>query len=213
MQTHISRATRIGTLALIGLAAVARGQHPLHLVTQHGSTLTIEGGSNLHSWSCQAALLDGAIDADASIATTWTPVAAKLVQHVQINIPVSEIKCGEGAMDKNLAKALKSESAPVISYVMTTIETVGAVVGDSMSAKVVGTLSIAGVEKPITMDLIATRLANGSLRATGSVPLLMTDFGVKPPTALLGTLRTKDQVVVRFELLVGQKAISAASER
>jgi hypothetical protein len=39
----------------------------------------------------------------------------------------------------------------------------------------------------------------------------MTDFGVKPPTALLGTLKTDNKVVVKFELVVGPETIIAAT--
>jgi hypothetical protein len=38
----------------------------------------------------------------------------------------------------------------------------------------------------------------------------MTDYGIKPPTALFGRLKTGDEVTVKFELVVGAKAIAAA---
>jgi hypothetical protein len=43
------------------------------------------------------------------------------------------------------------------------------------------------------------------------VPILMTDYGVKPPTALLGTLRTGNRVLVKFELFVGPRTLIASS--
>jgi hypothetical protein len=48
------------------------------------------------------------------------------------------------------------------------------------------------------------------VKAEGELPLLMTDFGVKPPTALLGTLRTDNKITVKFSLLVGPQVLSAA---
>ena len=38
----------------------------------------------------------------------------------------------------------------------------------------------------------------------------MTDYGIKPPTAIFGRLKTGDEVKVNFELTVGAKAIAAA---
>ena len=32
------------------------------------------------------------------------------------------------------------------------------------------------------------------------VPLLMSDYGIKPPTMMLGTMRTKNEVLVKFDL-------------
>ena len=43
---------------------------------------------------------------------------------------------------------------------------------------------------------------DGSIALTGSLSLLMTDFGVEPPTAMLGMMKTADQVTVKFELRV-----------
>jgi hypothetical protein len=41
-----------------------------------------------------------------------------------------------------------------------------------------------------------------TIRTTGRLALKMTDFGVDPPTALLGTLRTGDEVTVYFDVTV-----------
>jgi hypothetical protein len=40
------------------------------------------------------------------------------------------------------------------------------------------------------------------------VPIKMTDFGIKPPTAIFGRLKTGDEVKVNFELNVGARAIA-----
>jgi hypothetical protein len=60
------------------------------------------------------------------------------------------------------------------------------------------------------MDVTAARSSDGGVRAEGTLPLLMTDFGVKPPTALLGTLRTDNKFTVKFSLVVGPQTLSAA---
>jgi hypothetical protein len=40
----------------------------------------------------------------------------------------------------------------------------------------------------------------GVLHARGTRDLLMTDFGIKPPTMFMGMLKTHDKVVVTIEL-------------
>ncbi len=50
------------------------------------------------------------------------------------------------------------------------------------------------------MDVVATRLPDGTVKATGMVPIKMTDYGIKPPTAIFGRLKTGDEVKVNFEL-------------
>ena len=35
---------------------------------------------------------------------------------------------------------------------------------------------------------------------TGTVPLLMSQYGIRPPTAMMGTMRTRDAVTIRFDV-------------
>jgi hypothetical protein len=41
----------------------------------------------------------------------------------------------------------------------------------------------------------------------------MSDFGMKPPTAMLGTVKTGDDVTVRFEWTLGPAAGAAGAGR
>jgi polyisoprenoid-binding protein YceI len=63
-----------------------------------------------------------------------------------------------------------------------------------------GRLSLHGVEKEISFPVHIHR-ENSLLRATGAVTITQTDFGLKPVKVALGTVRVKDQIKIRFELL------------
>jgi len=56
-------------------------------------------------------------------------------------------------------------------------------------------------------------MPDGTVIAKGSVPIKMTDYGIKPPTALFGRLKTGDDVKVNFELSIGAKAIASALDQ
>jgi polyisoprenoid-binding protein YceI len=73
-----------------------------------------------------------------------------------------------------------------------------------------GRLTIAGVERSITIAVEGQRLSNGVLRARGSLPIRMTDYGVKPPRPWGGLLRTADKVVIEFEIFVDPRRSLAA---
>src|SRR5438477_164984 len=64
--------------------------------------------------------------------------------------------------------------------------------------RAIGMLKIAGVEKEIAFDLKAAATAT-TLTVSGDVPLLMTDFGIAPPKAMLGMLKTDNKITVKFE--------------
>jgi hypothetical protein len=43
--------------------------------------------------------------------------------------------------------------------------------------------------------------------------MLMTDVGIKPPTALLGTMRTKNEIKVSFEVLLDKSVVVALTQQ
>jgi polyisoprenoid-binding protein YceI len=200
--------TSLALTAVFAIAGSAKAQS-VRVGVGTESKLWVEGGSNLHDWSCKASTMDAAIEVDEAFLKSTT-VSPSFLKKVQVKVPVRNLKCGNGKMDSNLYKALKADDTPEISYILGTFEVTPSAAKDSFTVKAVGALTIAGTEKTVNMDVTAARQADGSIRAEGTLPLLMTDFGVKPPTALLGTLRTDNKITVKFSLLVGPQTLTAA---
>ena len=48
-----------------------------------------------------------------------------------------------------------------------------------------------------------TKRTDANFTVTGEVQLLMTDFGIAPPKAMLGMLKTDPKVTVTFETVFG----------
>jgi polyisoprenoid-binding protein YceI len=61
----------------------------------------------------------------------------------------------------------------------------------------VGQLTIAGSARTVNLTLDIEPGEKGALTITTQIPLKMTDFGMTPPTAMLGTIRSGDQVTVK----------------
>jgi polyisoprenoid-binding protein YceI len=157
--------------------------------------------------------MDATIDLDAAAAAQLSVAPPKALKRVEVKVPVKSLKCGHGGMDDNLYKALNADASPTISYILATFESVPGDVKDAFTLKTVGSLTIAGKENKIAMDVVATRMPDGTVKATGMVPIKMTDFGIKPPTAIFGRLKTGDDVKVKFELTVLGKAIASAIQQ
>jgi polyisoprenoid-binding protein YceI len=207
--------TNLASVAMLALiassATVAGAQGTARVAVAPESKLWIEGTSNLHGWSCKATTLDAAVELDAATATQVSVAPPKSLKRVQVKVPVKSIKCGHGGMDDNLYKALKADDTPDISYIMATFDAAPGEAKDSFTLHTVGTLTIAGKENSLAMDVTATRMPDGTVKAVGVVPIKMTDYGIKPPTAIFGRLKTGDEVKINFELSVGAKAIAAAT--
>jgi polyisoprenoid-binding protein YceI len=201
--------TCIAAAALLGVLAATGATQTARVPVSADSKLWIEGTSNLHGWSCTAEKFDAVIELDAAAVAELATATPKVLKRVEVKVPVKALKCGHGGMDDNLYKALKADETPEISYILATFD---AALGeaDAFTLKTSGTLAIAGKENKLTMDIVATRLPDGTVKATGTVPIKMTDFGIKPPTAMFGTLRTGDEVKINFALTVGARAIAAA---
>jgi polyisoprenoid-binding protein YceI len=204
--------TPIRTVALMALlAAAANAQDIAKVAVSPDSKITIEGTSNLHGWACRTQDVNAVVELDAAVAAQLNVAPPKALKRVDVKVPVKSLKCGHGAMDNNLYKALNADKTPDISYIMASFEAVPGEAKDSFSLKTVGTLTLNGKEQKVTMEVVATRLLDGTVRAKGTVPVKMTDFGITPPTAIFGRLKTGDEVKVSFELTVGAKAIAAAT--
>ena len=96
-------------------------------------------------------------------------------------------------------KALKVEQFPDITFRLTRFD---AKAGDNDTpARAIGMLKIAGVEREVAL-VLTTRRAGTGLTVQGSVDLLMTDYGVTPPKAMLGMLKTDPKVTITFETVL-----------
>jgi polyisoprenoid-binding protein YceI len=197
-------------LATLAFSAAAAAAQTTRVPVSSDSKLWIDGTSNLHGWSCKAETLEAAIDFDVAGAAQVALSAPKALRKVEVKVPVKSLKCGHGAMDNNLYKALNADATPNVSYIMATFEAVAGDAKDTFTLKTIGTLTVAGKENKIAMEVTATRMADGTLKAKGMVPIKMTDYGIKPPTAIFGRLKTGDEVKVNFELTVGAKALATA---
>ena len=78
----------------------------------------------------------------------------------------------------------------------------------SFAASTNGTLSIAGETKPIEMKISAERLADGQAVARGEQTLLLTDFGIQPPSFMFGALKVGNEIKVKFILKAGPELVA-----
>ncbi len=163
------------------------------------SRLWLEGNSNVHPYSSQATKLEVQFERVASSQNSLDQRIGHL-KRLELTIPVNGLKSGKSALDRKMVKALKGKESPSIVFHLGNYQVLP---GDrkkgNYSVQATGDLTIAGRTEPIT--LTATVLPEDDrVTVTGSKELLMSEFGVDPPTALLGALKTKDKVMIHFEL-------------
>lgn len=96
-------------------------------------------------------------------------------------------------------KVLETSKFPRISFRSVRV-TAGSGGDASSRLGVVGDLWLHGVGHSVTIPVAVVRKAD-SLRATGTMKLRQTDYGMTPVTAVAGTIRVKDEVTISFDIV------------
>lgn len=186
-------AIAIGSLSLVGYSATnSSAQRAFDLLPMaKTSKVWVDGTSNVKSFTCTATRMQAEVNA--------TPNAepATAVKTATLVIPIEGLDCRNATMNEHMKSALKATNNPQIKWIMTSYRVEGT------SVVMQGALTIAGKEKPIELQGIGTA-ENGVLRVKGSKQFKMTEFGVKPPSMMLGMMKVNDLVKVGFDIVLDQ---------
>jgi len=156
------------------------------------SSISIHGTSTLHDWESVVKQASGEFVFNND-----------QIENLVINVPVLSIKSKEEErlMDKKTYEALKSSKNPVISFKLT--QPAKPVVSETgAEVSITGELTIAGVTKTITFKSAGERNGSSTYTFTGNIPLKMSDYNISPPTAMLGLIKTGDQINIKFKVTV-----------
>lgn len=202
------KTTLLTVSALLAAATVAGAQSPsaIRLRLEPGSEVSIHGTSNVHDFNCKTNRINAYIDVDPAYTKDLTTVARPIVS-VKVNIAVKSLKCGNGKMDENMYKTLKADENQLIRYTLSGYDILDGT-ATAFAAKTTGTLTILGKDKIVDMKIDAARFNEGKATAQGEETLLMTEFGIKPPSFMFGTMKVGNEIKVKFNLKVGPELIA-----
>lgn len=208
-------------LSMMLFASAALAADATQLAAGAASSVVLEGSSNVTDWRCRGT----SIDARMIVATSadhinevidriedgnigvWmsNPSRGRFPQpEFELTVPVAAIRCGNRVMEGDMRRALKADRYPAVSFVFRELR--GGIHHDLDTglyhAAIAGDLTLAGVTRTIDLSVSAQRLSRRSFRLHAILPLLMTDYGVRPPTALFGAIRSRDSLTVTFDLIL-----------
>jgi hypothetical protein len=189
----------LAALAAIALSAprvtYAAGAAAL---TLESARVSLDGTSNLHDFTATtttvrlAAVEVGPVSEGDLLDSVLQPGALKTFEIV---IPAATLLSPKDDLNKNMHKALKVEQYRDIRFRLKALEPAGG------AYRATGWLTVAGVEKEVTLALQAQR-KGGGLAVTGGTDLMTPDFGITPPKAMLGMLKTNPKVQIRLDLVL-----------
>jgi polyisoprenoid-binding protein YceI len=201
MRVHslLSVRTMLPALALsLALPVVAWTPSRELLTLQPESRLWVDGTSSIKSFSCKAGEVNAVVDATPN-GIAQVVLGEKGVRTVRVTVPAEKLECGNGTMNDHMRKALKVGEHKTIEFRLA-----GYDVGrgaDGVTGPLNGTLDLGGVQKQIAIPAVG-KSEGSALRVTGSYPLNMKEYDLKPPTLMFGRIKVGETVTVKFDLLL-----------
>jgi len=187
---------RLIVMVLISLMSLGftPGMTKSYKVDKSKTSVTVAGTSNLHNWETSVTNFDGNLTVQIG-----TDNLIEGISDLIVNFYSKSFSSGKSGMDNKTFDALKANTYPLISFKISSI-TDKKIINKVQQFTASGNLTIAGVTKPVSIAAFSTVGANGEIYFQGAKTIDMTQYGVVPPTALLGTLTTGKEVTVTFKL-------------
>ena len=165
----------------------------------HDAQMNINGTSTLHDWTSE--VKEVYLEGELMIMNGKVENASNVV----LRIPVKSIQSEKGRiMNNKTYDAFKSDQHPNITFRLQNLSSTGSTAG-VQNVRMNGKLTMAGTTKNITLDMVAKPTNNGMILFEGKKSLNMTDYNMEPPTAMLGTISTGEEVTVNFSITLKEK--------
>ncbi len=173
-----------------------------------GSKLWLEGDSNIHDFESTATVLkfdsEVLLNENGNESNTSAPrrdgaLAGKLARLV-LTVPIKEMKSSTRGLASQLHRTLKVKTQSDIVFTMQNYALHQDTEQPDMYIMLVdGNLALGGVTNPINVQMTGY-LKDDQLEVIGEKNLLMTDYGIPPPSLMFGRIKVMDEIEIKWEL-------------
>ncbi|WEK34114.1 MAG: YceI family protein [Candidatus Pseudobacter hemicellulosilyticus] len=177
----------VAVLVLQTIAFAGFAQEKYH--AKDKVTLTVSGTSTMHDWTMKSS------KGEANAVFTVNGTSVTGCTFLSFVTPSESLKSEKSSMDKNAYKALKTSSAPTLSFNLTS-----ATVAADGTVKAQGKLSLAGTTLATELVGVAKVNADKSITVKGSKKISMKEYSIDPPSFMMGAVKTGNDVTVAFEI-------------
>lgn len=178
------------TILFSSLFAIQSVTAQTYSLNNNTSFLEVHGTSSLHDWHVDAEEQSGKI--------VITNTENLEIKSLSFSVKAESLKSGKSSMDNNTYKALNTDDYKTIDFKLNSVKQVEKIKENSFKVSVLGNMTISGVTKTITLEL-TIKLDGTKVLIEGEKSILMTDYGIDPPKALLGTIKTGNKINIIFK--------------
>lgn len=185
--------TKIALVLVLFLSSFATIVAQDAKVASSESKLTVDGTSNLHDWTIEAKTMSGSLN------YTLEAGVLKSIESLNFAVDVNQLKSGKDGMDDNTVKALNGKVNKTITFKLTKVVKITKTSENNFTVETQGNLTIKGATKLINQTF-TVKVSGKKIIFSGKQKIDMTVYGVAPPKALLGTIKTGKDVTVDFKV-------------
>ncbi len=161
------------------------------------SSLRVDGKTNIVNFTCVVSSYDKTDTLTCALHKSNLPYFK--INSV-LDIPLANFDCHHKIMTKDLQKTLKMKEYPVMIIDIKSLTRLpNEAIGGSSSGEV--QISLAGKKVNYVIEFYGKNYLN-QIEFVGNKTIFFSEFGLKPPSKLGGTIKVKDQLEVEVRLLL-----------
>ena len=169
-----------------------------YLAVQPVSTLTVQGKTNVNKYACA---IDRYMGSDTLVIKGEKGKGATFTKGV-VKLQATEFDCNINVITKDFQNTIDAETFPyiVIDFASFAQEPTFQTTEEKFKGKL--TLSLAGKSKSVEIRCAIKKDEKGDFHLTGHKNFTFSDFGLKPPSKMLGTIKVQEKITVNFHLVL-----------
>ncbi len=192
-------------LSVLLMGFVAADAVRISYVIDDSSELYLKGSSNVTKFTCSCQCYDQEevyrLEIDESSRIFYS------FENATLNLRTAGLDCGHKGINRDLYRTMRGDEFPFISIKLQEARLKDDRLAEdlwkgNLPLNVTTTITLAGVSKDVTMSVTAQQLAPDMYRFFCSTRLLMSDFGLEPPSPLFGLIKVDDEIVITIDLII-----------
>ncbi len=194
-------------LCSLAILLSAMKSDTLNFQIEPGSKLQIKGTSNVTDFTCLC--LESFPKTKVQVVATEDAAKATFSNTV-LQIRTKKLDCGNKPMNNDMYSTLKADDHPHIQIeLIETRHSSGKLLRKAeewQSIEAIAHFSIAGVTRKESLSVHAKKITDSSYRFKSSKTILFTDYGIKPPRALMGLIKVDNEISLELDLMISVEA-------
>jgi hypothetical protein len=166
-------------------------------VVKGSSQLKVDGKTTISSFTCS---IDDLNSLDTLIYDKRNGHHGKVLVSGKMQVNVHYFDCQNTMMTKDLQKTLKADLFPYMTIRFISFDKDPGSLKKNEVIKGQVEIELAGTKKRMDVHYMVNKISTTRKVLTGTREILFTDFNLKPPSKLGGTIRVRDELQVEFEV-------------